>query len=65
VPALLEQKKHDPEVIIIRFASLAPKFIYKSMEQTTGSRQGPMAGFCEHGDEPSGSINEAGYFLIS
>jgi hypothetical protein len=21
------------------------------------SRQGPVAGFCEHGNEPSGSIN--------
>jgi hypothetical protein len=25
----------------------------------------PVAGFCEHGDEPSGSIKTAGYFLIS
>jgi hypothetical protein len=24
-----------------------------------------MAGFCEHGDEPSGSIKEAGYCLTS
>jgi len=24
-----------------------------------------VAGFCEHGDEPSGSIKKAGYFLIS
>jgi hypothetical protein len=23
-----------------------------------------VAGFCEHGDEPSGSVTEAGYFLI-
>jgi hypothetical protein len=22
-----------------------------------------VAGFCEHGNEPSGSIKEAGYFL--
>jgi hypothetical protein len=22
-----------------------------------------MAGFCEHGDEPSGSIKKAGYFF--
>jgi hypothetical protein len=22
-----------------------------------------MAGFCEHGNEPSGSIKKAGYFL--
>jgi hypothetical protein len=24
-----------------------------------------MAGFCEHGIEPSGSIKKAGYFLTS
>jgi hypothetical protein len=24
-----------------------------------------VAGFCEHGDEPSGSIKKAGYLLIS
>jgi hypothetical protein len=24
-----------------------------------------VAGFCEHGNEPSGSIKKAGYFLIS
>jgi hypothetical protein len=23
----------------------------------------PMEGFCEHGNEPSGSIKKAGYFL--
>jgi hypothetical protein len=28
-------------------------------------RIGSSGGFCEHGDEPSGSINRAGYFLIS
>jgi hypothetical protein len=28
-------------------------------------RIGPMAGFCEHGNEPSGSIKKAGYFLTS
>jgi hypothetical protein len=27
--------------------------------------QGPMAGFCGHVDEPSGSIKKEGYFLIS
>jgi hypothetical protein len=27
--------------------------------------KGPVTGFCEHGDEPSGSIKKAGYFLIS
>jgi hypothetical protein len=26
---------------------------------------GPMAGFCEHCDEPSGYIKKAGYFLAS
>jgi hypothetical protein len=26
---------------------------------------GPVAGFCERGDEPSGSIKKAVYFLIS
>jgi hypothetical protein len=31
---------------------------------SAGSGQGPEAGFCEHGDEPSGSIKK-GYFLIS
>jgi hypothetical protein len=24
-----------------------------------------MAGFCEHSDEPSGSIKKVGYFMIS
>jgi hypothetical protein len=24
--------------------------------------QDPVVGFCEHGDEPSGSIKKAGYF---
>jgi hypothetical protein len=28
-------------------------------------RIGPMAGFCEHGDEPSDSIKKARYFLMS
>jgi hypothetical protein len=28
-----------------------------------GARLGPVAGFCEHGDEPSGSIMKSGYFL--
>jgi hypothetical protein len=28
-----------------------------------GSGQGPVAGFCEHGNEPSGSIKKAGYSL--
>jgi hypothetical protein len=26
---------------------------------------GPVAGFCEYGDEPSGSARKAGCFLIS
>jgi hypothetical protein len=30
-----------------------------------GRGQGPVGGFCEHADEPSGSIKKAGYFLIS
>jgi hypothetical protein len=25
--------------------------------------EGQVAGFCEHGDEPSGSIKKAGYFF--
>jgi hypothetical protein len=29
---------------------------------SAGSGYGPMAGFCEHGEEPSGSIKKAGYF---
>jgi hypothetical protein len=29
---------------------------------STGSGQGPVAGFCEHDNEPSGSIKKAGYF---
>jgi hypothetical protein len=28
-------------------------------------RIGSKAGFCEYGNEPSGSIKKAGYFLIS
>jgi hypothetical protein len=32
---------------------------------SAGSGQSPVAGFCEHGDESSGSIKKAGYFLIS
>jgi len=30
---------------------------------SSGSGQGPVAGFHEHGNEPSGSIKKAGYFL--
>jgi hypothetical protein len=30
-----------------------------------GSRQGPVAGFCEHGDEALVSIQKAGYSLTS
>jgi hypothetical protein len=30
-----------------------------------GSMWDPVAGFCEHDDEPSGSIKKTGYFLIS
>jgi hypothetical protein len=26
---------------------------------------GPVAGFCEYGNEPSGSINKTGYWLTS
>jgi hypothetical protein len=29
----------------------------------TCGTQGPVAGFCEHGDEPSGSIKIGGYFF--
>jgi hypothetical protein len=32
---------------------------------SAGSGYGPVVGVCEHGDEPSGSIKKAGYFLIS
>jgi hypothetical protein len=28
-------------------------------------RIGPVAGFYEHGNEPSGSIKKAGHFLMS
>jgi len=31
---------------------------------SAGSGLGPVTGFCEHGDEPSGFIKK-GYFLIS
>jgi hypothetical protein len=31
---------------------------------SAGSGYGPVAGFCEYGDEPSGSMKK-GYFLIS
>jgi hypothetical protein len=30
-----------------------------------GSGQGPLVGFCQHGNEPSGSIKKAGYCLTS
>jgi hypothetical protein len=30
---------------------------------SAGSGQGPVVGFCEHGNERSGSIKKAGYFL--
>jgi hypothetical protein len=33
--------------------------------QIDGANWGPVAGFCEHGNEPSGSIKKAGYFLTS
>jgi hypothetical protein len=38
-----------------------------SMERTGFGclRIGPVAGFCEHGNEPSGSIKKAGYCLKS
>jgi len=29
------------------------------------SGQGPVVGFCEHGNEPSGSTKKAGYLLTS
>jgi hypothetical protein len=32
---------------------------------SAGSGWGPVVGFCEHSDEPSGSIKKAEYFLIS
>jgi hypothetical protein len=32
---------------------------------SAGSGCGSVAGFCEHGNEPSGSIKKAEYFLIS
>jgi hypothetical protein len=28
---------------------------------SAGSGYGPVAGFCEHGNEPSGSIKKASY----
>jgi hypothetical protein len=31
---------------------------------SAGSGYGPVSGFCEHGDEPSGSIKKARQFLI-
>jgi hypothetical protein len=30
-----------------------------------GTLEGPVAGFCEHGNEPLGSMRKAGYVLIS
>jgi hypothetical protein len=30
--------------------------------KSAGSREGQVVGFCELGDEPSGSINKAGFF---
>jgi len=32
---------------------------------SAGSGECPMAGFCEHGNEPSASIKKAGYCLTS
>jgi hypothetical protein len=32
---------------------------------SAGSGCGLVAGFCEHGDEPSVYVRKAGYFLIS
>jgi hypothetical protein len=32
---------------------------------TAGSGKDPVAGFCEHGSEPSGSIKKVGYCLTS
>jgi hypothetical protein len=32
---------------------------------SAGSGERPVAGFCEHGNEPPGSIKKAGYFLTS
>jgi hypothetical protein len=29
---------------------------------SAGSGDGPVTGFCEHGNEPSGSIKKAGFF---
>jgi hypothetical protein len=34
-------------------------------QDSAGSVQGPVVGFCEHGNEPSGSIKKAGYCLTS
>jgi hypothetical protein len=32
---------------------------------SAGSGHGPVAGFCEHDNEPSGSIKKGGYRLAS
>jgi hypothetical protein len=32
---------------------------------SAGSGHGPMAGFCEHSNEPLGSIKKGGYSLTS
>jgi hypothetical protein len=32
---------------------------------SAGTRYGPLVGFCEHGNESSGSIKKAGYYLTS
>jgi hypothetical protein len=32
---------------------------------SAGSGYGPVAGCCEHENEPSGSIKKAGYFLTN
>jgi len=32
---------------------------------SAGSKRGPVVGFCENGNEPSGSIMKAGHFLTS
>jgi len=31
--------------------------------ESSDSGEGPVAGFCEHGNEPSGFIKKAGYCL--
>jgi hypothetical protein len=55
------RKLHNDELHSLYSSSNIVRVI-KSRRMTWA---GHVAGFCEHGDEPAGSIKKAGYFLTS